>query len=223
MKFCILIFSCGRNNYLEATLKSFKENIIFPEGSIIHKILIDDMPVDRDLKFLKNTASKYNIDQLILNKTNTGISATVQQAWKLIPEGFDYIWHQEDDFIFNRKIEIEKFVQVLCNPVIYQIACLRQPWTDREKMYGGIFQSEPAVFKEAHVNDCDIVVHREYFTHNPCLYRANVPAQIENYSEYTFKEYLLKKAHGYFAYWGKLTDSPLVHHIGEEKKGVGQL
>jgi hypothetical protein len=223
MKVCVIIINDGRNDYLQRTLESFCDNVIFPEGCDVYKLLIDDVPAARTGTQLQRLIYFYKIDKCILNDENTGISATVQKAWENVPEDCDYIWHQENDFIFTDKVYIEKFAAVLESPIIYQVACLRQAWSEHEKQYGGIYQSAPNLFKDARFNDLDIVIHKEYFTHNPSLYRRDVIAQIPNYTEYSFKEYLMRKRAGYFAYWGKLTDKNLVEHIGYTKRGVGQI
>ena len=48
--FTVLVFHDGRNDYLEQTLSTFSEQVVFPERP--YKILVDDMPEGRDLERL---------------------------------------------------------------------------------------------------------------------------------------------------------------------------
>ncbi len=110
MKICVLIFTDGRNDYLERMLKSFSENVIFPEEAEVKIILHDDMPQKRDTKYLKKLAEQYNISELVFNSKNAGINESVMRAWRKVPADTDFIWHQENDFIYNQKIDIDTFI-----------------------------------------------------------------------------------------------------------------
>lgn len=219
MKICVLMFTDGRNDYLERMLESFSENVIFPEDAELKIILHDDMPEKRDTKHLKKLAEKYNISDLMLAQKNGGINESVMRAWRKVPKDTDFIWHQENDFIFKKKVYIDTFIRVLKNPKIYQVACLRQAWYDNEIEKGGIFQCKPAAYRDANAAGVDIVLHKEFFTHNPSLYRRGIIEDLgTGYGEYAFKNHLLKKGtNGWFAFIGKTTDENIVEHIGERK------
>lgn len=219
MKICIIILTDGRNDYLARTLESLETNVVFPQDASIYKILVDDWPVDREEKVIKKLAKKYKVDKVVLNDENIGIDKTVQKAWSLIPEGTDYIWHQENDFEYLNPVNVSEMIQVLENPTIVQVALVRQPWFADEKDAGSLLKTRPARFRQASVSNIDVVIHRDHFTHNPSIYKAKWIEQMEGYSEYKFKDLLLSK-NGvlYFAYLGKLEDSHTILHIGERKR-----
>ena len=125
MKFCVIIINDGRNDYLEKSLKSFSENVIFPEGSEVTKILIDDWPLDRDEKTIKKIGKKHGINKYIFNETNLKVDKTVNRIWSNVPADIDYIFHQENDFIYIEKIYISELMKVLENHTIVQCALVR--------------------------------------------------------------------------------------------------
>lgn len=219
MKFCVIIINDGRNDYFEQTMKSFKENVFFPEGSKIHKILIDDWPADRDEAAIKKLAKKYKIDQVVLNEENLGVNKTVKKAWSLIPEDVDYIWHQENDFVYIKPVQIEILMKVLENPIIIQCALVRQAWFQDELEAGSLMNTRPERWKVANVSGIDIVVHKDHFTFNPSLYKRKWLIDIDPFGEYDLRNYYMGKNPGlYFSYLGKKEDDHRILHIGERKR-----
>lgn len=219
MKFCVIIINDGRNDYLAETLKSFKENVVFPEGSEVCKILIDDWPYDRDEKTIKKLAKKYGIDKLVFNPENIGVNRTVRKVWSLVPEDVDYIWHQENDFTFLEKVNIQELMTVLENPIIVQCAIVRQPWFEDEKQAGSLMNTRSGRFKQANAAGVDVVLHKDHFTFNPSLYKRNWLVDLEPFGEYELKNYLIARNPAlWFAYYGKKEDNHRVLHIGERKR-----
>lgn len=212
-KVCVLFFTDGRDQYTERMMESLHTNVVFPFPA--YKILMVDNP-DQDRDFTEGLKEKYSIDQVIYcYKERWGIFEAVQLAWRNIPEDCNYVWHQENDFLFNEPVNIEAFVRVLQNKLIHQVALLRQAWYDDEVKSGGIFQNNPKAYRRANIAGIPLVVHREYFTHNPCLYRKSVIKHFEGYTEYSIMKHL--PSGGWCAFYGSLTDAPRVTHIGSEK------
>lgn len=223
MSYCIIIFNDGRNDYLEKTLKSLQENVSFPEEP--YKILYDDMPEGRDEEFLKAIKKKYKINKLILSPENLGINKSVQNAWAQLPKHIEYIYHQENDFTYNEPIDVMQMQKVLdMNHLIGQVALLRQPWYPDEIESGSLYIKNSVNYRPANIGGVDIVIQDVYFTHNPSLYRKKHAIKLENHHEWILAD-TLKKQHRikYFAYLGGINDAPKVHHIGEIKKGVGDV
>lgn len=218
--YVVLIFHDGRNEYLTETLASFKKNVSFPEKP--YHILLVDNPTEtqEDYTALKK---KFKIDKVVINPERLGIFGNVQKGWSLIPKETKYIFHLENDFTFNEPISVEEMQRPLdVNKHIYQVALLRQAWYQNEIKRGGIYQALGR-FANINVAGVDLVSHRHYFTHNPCLYRTDIVQQLPNYNEYSFIQYLIKKdTAGMCCYLGKKTDSPKVHHIGEIKADGSQ-
>lgn len=214
MKTCILIFNDGRNDYLERTLKSLFENVQFNDN---YKILIDDVPENRDTEFLEWITAQYGIDSLVLNDENLGVFGSVQKAWGLIPEDCTHVWHQENDFTFNEKIDFDSMLKLSNHKRVFQVALLRQNWFAFEKKAESIFKAYPG-FRDANVSGHDVVLHKNYFTHNPCLYSKEHAIQCIGYDEYKYMKVLERiDSNGWCAYLGKMSDAPKVTHIGEVK------
>ncbi len=218
MKICILIINDGRNDYLDQTLKSLKDKVVFPIDAEIYKVLYDDMPEGRDAYFLSRIELEYNIDKMILSDKRVGINQAVQNAWMHIPK-CDYIWHQENDFTYNAQIDVSKMIAPLeMNRMIGQVALLRQPWYDDEVESDGMYKVGYRTYRQGNIAGIDLVFQDLFFTHNPCIYRYSSIEQIPNYSEIEFAAHLKKRGCRTFAYLGTLTDEPLCHHIGVVKK-----
>jgi GT2 family glycosyltransferase len=219
MKFCVIIINDGRNDYLEQSLKSFKENVVFPEGSKVYKILIDDWPQERDEEAIKKIAKKYKIDKVVLNEENLGVNRNVKKVWNLVPEDVDYIWHQENDFTYLEKVSIETLMRVLENPTIIQCALLRQAWFEDELHFGTLMKTRPERWRSANVGGIDIVLHKDHFTFNPSLYKRKWLVDLEPFGEYDLRNYYMAKHPGfYFSYLGTKEDKHRVLHIGERKR-----
>lgn len=219
MKFCVIIINDGRNDYLAEALKSFKENIVFPEGSEIYKIMIDDWPLDRDTDTLKKLCKKYKIDKLVLNDENLGVNATVKKVWSLIPSDVDYVWHQENDFTFLEKINIQDLMTVIESPIIVQCAIVRQAWFKDEKEAGSLMNTRPERWRAGNVSGIDVVLHKDHFTFNPSLYKMKWVQDIFPFGEYDIRNhYINKNSALWFAYLGTKEDNHRCLHIGERKR-----
>lgn len=209
-KVCVLFFTDGRDEYTSQMLESFAKNVKFDNS---YSIMLCDNPTGRNTVFLEGIKKKYKINQLVLNEERLGIAGSVQKAWGLIPDDCTYVWHQENDFLFNEPVNIPAFMEILENRNINQVALLRQAWYDNEVKAGGLFQANDKVYKNGFVRMHPVVLHKQFFTHNPSLYRRDVIKIMPNYGEYN----MMRKLSGYCAFWGTKTDKPRVTHIGEKK------
>ncbi len=217
-RFCLLVFHDGRHDYLRRALASLSRHVVFPERP--HRILIDDMPAGREEAELRRIAAQYDFDRLVLHDANVGIEASVQQAWADLPEPTEYVFHLENDFVFLRRIDVADLVAVLADPAIVNVSLLRQPWYDDEIAAGGLMRTHPERFAPARVRGIDVVLHREYFGHNPGLYRRAYARQMAGYGEYSYRDLLLREDPARrFAILGRLGDRHRVLHIGERKTG----
>jgi hypothetical protein len=219
MKFCVIIINDGRNDYLAKTLKSFEENVMFPNDAEIYKILLDDWPLERDEKTIKKLCRKYKVDEVVFNEENLGVNATVKKAWSLIPEDADYVWHQENDFVFLERINIHDLMTVLESPIIVQCAIVRQPWFDDEKAAGSLMNTRPERWRPGNVSGIDVVLHKDHFTFNPSLYKRKWVQDFTPFGEYDIRNhYLNNNSALWFSYLGKREDYHRCFHIGEKKR-----
>lgn len=213
----LLIFHDGRNDYLEQTLKSFTENVMpIPE----HSLIVNDCEGMLGL----DIAKFYGVQKAIHTGGGCGIFGAVELAWKYVRDNWpevEFIWHQENDFTYNQAIDVNSMQRVLANKHVMQVTLKRQAWYLHELKHGDFMRQlnahKPKCMLDYNVNGVDVVTHREFFSNNPGLYRIeNMP---EKYgSEYTIRDHLKKvDPHWTCTFLGKLSDKPLVNHIGEIK------
>ncbi len=146
-----------------------------------------------------------------------GFHGAVQAAWDLVPDDADYVFHLEDDFIFQEAVPIDQMIWLLENkPWLAQVSLKRQAVNEEEKAAGGIVEAHPDDFEERSENEIDYTVHKRYFTTNPSLYRADLCKrgwpQVPH-SEGIFTHQLLNDDYS-FAIYGKKHAPPMVEHVG---------
>lgn len=218
---CILFFTTSRYEYLIPTMESFHKNVNFG-GNNIYKILIDDYPLRRNEDILNKLVKKYNIDKLILNDENMGYSVTWKKMWQNIPKDIHYIWHQEDDFTFNKKVDINALISILENKKIqlFQIFLKRNIVFEKNDYIRNIENNKCG--ERVVINEKELILCNHYFNANPCLYPYWITQ--ENYSENPQEtpiiNYLKKKyTHGYSAMLGGRNDINIINHIGQYTQG----
>ena len=221
MNISVIFFSTNRFEYLIPTLESFQENVSF-EGHNVHKILIDDFPTERNDVEFYNLKDNYGIDHLILNRINIGLSYSIEKAWSRLPEDCDYIFHMEDDFVFNEKIKIDDLVQKFekHKDLLFQITLKRQIWYHEGDFIERIETGE--VGKEYD----GLILHQYYFNLNPSLYPYWVTQEKFNHRPHeslTIGSLVKKYPNMQSSLWGKRKDPSLVHHIGDYTHGRKNL
>ena len=227
MNVTILFFSTNRLEYLIPTLESFHSKIDFSNINL-NKIFIDDYPQDRNDDVFLKIKKHYNFDEMILHTENIGQSQTWKEAWELVPEDCDYIWHQEDDFIFPENIKIKELIRIMESlPIkLSQICLKRQVWYENDsdfinKIESGKLGNE--IEFDLNGDKKNLILHQHYFNANPCLYPRWVTEEEYSYNpqESVIAEDLRNKyGDGVFsAIYGKRNDKPLCEHIGYYNQG----
>jgi hypothetical protein len=166
-KICHIIMSCNRPEYLDKTLQSL-ENIDFGDYEV-YRILVDDFPDGRDEKWFMQMAQAYNVDRLILNGENKGLSKVWSDLWDMIKDmDFDYVLHQEDDVIVNEKFSLKTWLSILeqkekvCSAVL-----TRQKWYPRE-------EETQAMDTDIVINNYRIEYRNKVFSPMMSLYRHSL-------------------------------------------------
>jgi hypothetical protein len=221
IKICMLIFTTSRYEYLLPVLESVHKNLDFDDMEI-YKIMIDDYPARRNEETLITLKNKYNIDKLVMNKTNIGYGLSWKKAWSLVPNDVDYIWHQEEDFTYDRRIDIKDLINTFetCPIHLTQLALKRQVWFDSndhiQKMESGKMGTQ------INFGDKKVVIHQWYFLGNPSIYPRWVLEQDYEHDPQehtivkTLKQIFPQKHSGIY---GGALDTPLTRHIGEYTHG----
>lgn len=128
-----LIMSCNRPEYLMRSLQSVSALLGNSEHKI-HRVLVDDYPKGRDNRLFAQLARTHQVDELLLNNENKGLSVVWTELYDRYRDtGFDYVLHQEDDVVLLEKITINSLIQALIG---FNDACsvilARQPWYPRD-------------------------------------------------------------------------------------------
>lgn len=234
MKVTLLVITDGRGELLEQTLASEMLNLVRrsrPFESPFSGIVLVDDSADRG--YAEWLDAKYPGFAIFHNGARQGFAGAIQSGWHAInliealPHrgGYrpDYIFHLEDDFLFNDSIDLDAIIEVMeANPRIAQMCLRRQPWGTEPKE-GGFIAQWPERYNDCEMNGAHWLEHRNFFSTNPSLY----PRRIIDYgwpdapdSEGKFGPKLW--ADDYVAaFWGKRGDPPRVHHIGNERVGNG--
>lgn len=219
MKVVVAVINDGRDQYLEATLKSFKAKVHFDEPPHIQIFCDGDAGIALRAH---SVALACGVDAGVTSLSDDGkaigVYAMVYRAWRhLQAECPDcrFIYHQENDFIYNEDVSVPELAAILEeNPLACQVVLKRQPWSKGEKARGNIY--DRAYCDEVvTVEGQRFVRQARWFSFNPCLYRKS--DMLLHDGAMTEKQLMsdFRAAHRYSLYLGGWDDPPVVHHIGE--------
>ncbi len=218
----LLVITDGRRDYITRTIPSALANL---EGPITRRVLYDDSgdPDHRD--WLSNQFPTF---ELVTHPDGRqGFGGAIRAAWAHLADGLQpFVFHLEDDFTFNRPVDLVAMSRVLLhNDDIIQVALRRQPWNDEERAAGGIVEKDPDDFHEITTGSGPVLVHRRFFTTNPSLYRRSLCSQgwpTGANSEGMFTHQVIRQdSQAWFAFWGSRDSGEAVTHIGKERAGLG--
>jgi hypothetical protein len=148
-----------------------------------------------------------------------GFCGAIRYGWQRIRElklDFEYVFHLEEDWRFDRPFHVGCMSDLLyLHPDIAHVA-LRRGAEPAE--HAAPIEAWPEHFHDREVDGSPYLLHRDFFTTNPGLYRREL---VEEYEwpeaprcEGAFTETLI--ADGYsFAYWGDRDDEPWITHTGQ--------
>lgn len=212
----VIVLTAGRRQYLERTLASFSERV---SGDVCERIIQDDSGDPEFGVWLKQT---YGDEwEIITTSGKLGFTKAIRAIWQVIRgrTGAPYIFHLEEDFVFDRDVDLNQMIEVLRGDEhLAQVALLRGPFYEPELEAGGIIEQDPGAYTKRE----GYLEHSKYFTTNPCLYKRTL---IRKYhwpaarnSEVHYTRNLVRRGYR-FAYLGDGT--PYVSHIGEERTNLG--
>lgn len=234
----LVVFTDGRDECLGRTLMSARDHL---KGPITRRIVVHDGPAPP-------ANVTHMIDALlgdralhIAHRQRLGFGGTIAAAWRWVDEYVrePFVFHLEDDFVFNRDVDLNTMARVLDRyPYLVQLALRRQPWNDEERAAGGIVELHPEAYTDREVDTWTDpswpgelperavrwLEHRLFFTTNPSLYRRDLCElgwPVEDRSEGKFTHRLLEADDVRFGFWGARDSGEWVEHIGNERVGTG--
>lgn len=221
---CLMVITDGRKDYMTRTLASAGDKLV---GPITRKVIYDDSGDDGYRHWLARNFPDF--DLVIHPAGRQGFGGAIHTAWRYlvgIEVDEPFVFHLEQDFTFNRHVDLQDMAFVLdCQPHIVQLALRRQPWNDAERKAGGIVEQWPDLYTDRmDVLGNRWMEHRLFFTTNPSLYRTSLCRRgwpVVGRSEEAFTTELLGDRTARFAFWGRRQDGPWVEHIGEDRVGTG--
>lgn len=219
----LLVITDGRRDCIEQTLASAEENL---SGPIDRRIIYDDSGEAENRDWLRE---RFGDRYIVTHHPDgrQGFGGAIRFMWQRLTDAPErFVFHLEDDFTFNRPVDLEAMATVLdCCPDLVQLALRRQPWNDRESAAGGVVECYPDAYEEivdhAHRRWLE---HRLFFTTNPSLYRRSLcDAGWPNtaHSEGVFTHQLLTDPAVRFGFWGARSSGEWVTHIGHQRVGSG--
>jgi hypothetical protein len=225
----LLVMTDGRRDCIAATISSARVNL-GPSVLISERWIHNDSPDPAFAEWLRASFPDFRIVTAV---GRSGFDGAIRSAW-LHLRTFStarYIFHLEDDFTFNRPVNLAEMAAVLdYEPNLLQLALRRQPWNAEERAAGGIVELHPDDF-ERRTTKIDVLhvarwlAHRRFFTTNPSLYRRTLiettrwPAGADSEGRYGIERFADPDVVAGF--FGDRSSGEWVHHIGHERVGTG--
>jgi|688.fasta_scaffold65816_6 hypothetical protein len=150
-----VIFSTNRLEYLIPTLKSTKNLNYY--GCKVHRIVIDDYPRTRNDNLFVELCKLFDIDEVILNQENKGLSKTWTDFYKILTQrDYDYIFHLEDDVKILEPVLVTDLIELLKNDnTISQLQLSKNAWYFHETDHAA--QDEDIVYKNFRYMKCSTI------------------------------------------------------------------
>ena len=222
-KIVVALFSCGRLEYVKRTWESFSGLVKFDQPYDL--FVVDDFPDEATRQFLDTLPAIHKV----YHPHNQGLASSVNDLQNFLTSSdYDYVFHLEDDFVFQREVKVQHMIQLLeHNPDIAQMRLTRQPIYDVEIAEGNIITCVPKmqVYKDLGYN----VEQKEGFvkiwplwSFNPNIAHVKhfkAVAQVQSKAENTFSRIVFSDKSLSAGYYGNIDDTNYVHHIGEVRKG----
>lgn len=221
MSIAVLAITDGRGDCLDRTLASARTHL---HGPITRRVMIDD---SADTDYADRLDRIYGVSwDIVHHGRRYGFAGAIQSGWAQLAHGPErFVFHLEDDFAFARHVELSHLAATLDeNPHLVQVALRRQPVSDTERAAGGVVEMWPDAYTDVHQDDRHWLEHRLFYTTNPSLYRRSLttagwPSGAGSEAEFTRR--VLANDTVRFAYWGRRSDKPWVHHHGDQRAGTG--
>lgn len=218
----LLVVTNGRRDCISATIPSAEANLA---GPITQRVIFDDSGDDGYRDWLAEEFPEF----LLLRHPAgpQGFGGAIRTAWQFLgATDARFVFHLEDDFTFERPVDLAAMASVLdACPRVVQVALRRQAWSAAEVAAGGVVEQHPDDYRDAVLGAHPVLLHRRFFTTNPSLYRRDLcqrgwPAGRHSEGRFAL-DLFTEDPERVAAFWGARTDAPWVHHIGHKRVGSG--
>ena len=218
-----LIFTDGRDELLKQCITSLDQHVSFPQED--RRVIVDDTGEAAHWDYLQKVYPRCIV---LPHLKKIGFCRTISTAWQWVLNSSiwtEYVFHVEDDFIFQRPVSLGDLIEVLDkNQDVAQLALKRQPVNNTEVEAQDLYRARPGQWEQKKTGEHYWLKHRNFFTTNPSLYPFSILQHIKLWEacecEGRFGIYLQTFGLS-FGYWGTLEDPPWVLHSGLLRKGTG--
>jgi hypothetical protein len=228
------ILTNGRIDLLDRTMTSFNDKLRAGDN-VTRRIIWDDSGSDEVYHYLRLAYGPAGWLVTRSPEGSEGFGGAIRSAWAWLAErtAEPYVMWIEDDFVFEKVIQVDAMTSVLDHhPHIAQMALKRQPWNATEEAAGDVVAVAPDAYTDHSERGYQWLEHRLFWTTNPSIFRRDLlsvgwPAGPESEGRFTHQllgEGLPSGVAGHdvrFAYWGPRRSAPAVTHIGLERTGFG--
>lgn len=223
MTVTLLVISDGRREYIEQSIPSALSML---RGKITRKIIYDDTGDALEREWLREQFPMFTVAHH--PEGRQGFGGAIRFMWDYLThhDQNKFVLHVEQDFTFNREVDVNVMCALLdTHPSLVQVALRRQACNAAERAAGGVVEANPEAFIECEFGGQKYLIHREFLTTNPCVYRRSLCSRgwpDDPHSEGKLGAIIRNESIAPpFAYWGARSDAPWVEHIGAERAGVG--
>lgn len=229
-----------RRAYLERMLESLTAHVrirgetLVDSKAIVRMVVYSDWPasVTPELEAIAAPHGFYRVGE-----GNVGFTPSMAKLWRYLgsrKDRFDYVLLVEDDFLFERDVDLGDLMDVLAGrPHLVQMALLREACYPAERERGGILGHPESEFDHVSEDGRDWLEHRRFFTLNPTLFRRSLTNETwppaphavcapgcKHNSEAVFGRRLFRTdGRRRAAFWGD--GEAWVTHLGEVRAGSG--
>lgn len=206
-----------RREYLKASLDSLSATL---SGPIVQRVIYDcwaDPAIRAELEAIGQPHGFYVVGPIAA----VDFTGSMRAMWTYLGKRArgEYIFQVEDDFTYERPIDLDAMIAVLRDqPHVVQMALLRDACYADERETGGILGWPLPAFT---FHD-GWFEHRQFWTNNPSLFRRSLTARpwpTGKHSETLFGKAVLADPAARAAFWG--AGEEWIRHIGEVRAGTG--